>query len=99
MLHKEAQHWDDTARELTAAVVHPVNALAPSSVDFGMMVAAFAPYSDLVNRMKKWSSAAGAEFASISDALQSASGDYQDTEATNASVSRTIPAGSSTVAV
>jgi hypothetical protein len=99
MLHKEAQHWDDMAMELTAAVVNPVNALAPLSVDFGMMVDAFAAYSDLVNRMKSWSSQAGAEFAGISDALQSASGDYKDTEATNASESRTILTGSPTVAV
>lgn len=99
MLHREAQHWDDTAREFTAAVVDPVDALAPSTVDFGLMVDAYAPYSDLLDRMRTWSSEAGAEFTSISDALQSASGGYQDTEATNSSESTTIHAGSPAVAV
>jgi hypothetical protein len=99
MLHKEAQHWDDTAGQFTGAVSNPVQSLAPSSVDFGMMVDAFGPYSDLLNRMKTWSIQAGAEFTSISEALQSASGDYQDTEVTNASATTTIHAGSSTIAV
>jgi len=99
MLHKEAQHWDDTAKEYVAAVADPINALAPLSVDFGMMSDAFPPYSDLLNRMKAWSTQAGAEFTNISDALQSASGDYQDTEELNASESTTIHAGSPTVAV
>lgn len=99
MLHKEAQHWDDTAKEFTATVVNPVDALSPSSVAFGMMLDAYAPYSDLLNRMRTWSSEAGAEFTAISEALQAASGDYQDTEATNASESTTIHAGTSTIAV
>lgn len=99
MLHKEAQHWDDTSRDFGATVVQPVNDLAPSTVDFGMMVDAYAPYSDLLNRMKTWSTQAGAEFSSISDALQAASGGYQETDATNTSASSTISTHATNVPV
>jgi hypothetical protein len=83
MLHKEAQHWDDTSHQLAADVTNPVGNQSPSSVDFGMMKDAFPSYNDLLNRLKKWSTEAGTEFSAISDALQSASGGYSDTEATN----------------
>jgi hypothetical protein len=83
MLHKEAQHWDDTSKEFTANVSNPIGNQSPSSVDFGMMAAAFDPYNVLLNRLKTWSTEAGAEFSAISDALQSASGGYSDTETTN----------------
>lgn len=83
MLHKEAQHWDDMARDFEAGVTSPVGNQSPSSVDFGMMKDAFVPYDDLLNRIKKWSTEGGAEFSAISDALQAASGGYADTEASN----------------
>lgn len=83
MLHQEAQHWDDTSHQFAANVTNPVGNQSPSSVDFGMMKDAFPSYNDLLNRLKKWSTEAGTEFAAISDALQSASGGYSDTEATN----------------
>jgi len=87
MLHKEAQYWDDTAKDFTANVVHPVGNQSPSSVDFGMMTDAFSPYNDLLNRLKKWSTDAGSEFSAISDTLQAASGGYKDTEDTNTAAS------------
>jgi len=83
MLHKEAQHWDETSKELTADVTTPIGNQSPSSIDFGMMTAAFDPYNTLLNRLKKLSTEAGAEFSAISDALQLASGGYSDTENTN----------------
>lgn len=83
MLHKEAQHWDDTSKELAADVTNPIGNQSPSSVDFGMMKDAFGPYTDLLARLKKWSTEAGTEFSAISEALQAASGGYSDTEATN----------------
>jgi len=95
MLHKEAQHWDETARDFTANVANPVGNQSPSSVDFGMMTDAFSPYNDLLNRLKKWSTDAGAEFSAISDALQSASGGYKDTEDTNTAASTQVQTHSS----
>ena len=83
MLHKEAQHWDDTSKEFAANVTNPIGNQSPSSVDFGMMKDAFPSYNDLLTRLKKWSTEAGSEFSAISEALQSASGGYSDTEATN----------------
>ena len=90
MLHKEAQHWDDTSKEFTADVTIPIGNQSPSSIDFGMMRAAFDPYNALLNRLKKWSTEAGAEFSAISDALQLASGGYSDTENTNTATARQV---------
>ena len=90
MLHGEAQHWDDTAKEFVATVTNPVGNQSPSSADFGMMKDAFGSYNDLLSRLKKWSSQAGNEFSAISDALQSASGGYSDTESTNAATARQV---------
>ena len=95
MLHKEAQYWDDTAKDFTANVANPVGNQSPSSVDFGMMTNAFSPYNDLLNRLKKWSTDAGTEFSAISDTLQSASGGYKDTEDTNTAASTQVPTHSS----
>jgi hypothetical protein len=89
MLHKEAQHWDDTSKEFAANVTNPVGNQSPSSVDFGMMKDAFGSYNDLLARLKKWSTEAGTEFSAISQALQSASGGYADTEATNTAAAST----------
>lgn len=88
MLHREAQHWDDTAKEFVATVTDPVGNQSPSSVDFGMMKDAFGSYNDLLIRLKKWSGQAGNEFFAIGDALQSASGGYSDTESTNTATAR-----------
>jgi hypothetical protein len=90
MLHKEAQYWDDTAKDFTANVANPVGNQSPSSVDFGMMTDAFSPYNDVLSRLKKWSADAGSEFSAISDTLQSASGGYQDTEDTNTAASTQV---------
>jgi len=95
MLHKEAQYWDDTAKDFTANVANPVGNQSPSSVDFGMMTNAFSPYNDLLNRLKKWSTDAGTEFSAISDTLQSASGGYKDTEDTNTAASTQVQTHSS----
>lgn len=95
MLHKEAQSWDDTAKDFTANVANPVGNQSPSSVDFGMMTDAFSPYNDLLNRLKKWSTDAGSEFSAISDTLQSASGGYKDTEDTNTAASTQVQTHSS----
>ncbi len=64
-------------------MTNPIGNQSPSSVDFGMMKDAFPSYNDLLTRLKKWSTEAGTEFSAISEALQSASGGYSDTEATN----------------
>jgi hypothetical protein len=88
MLHREAQHWDDTAKEFVATVTDPVGNQSPSSADFGMMKDAFGSYNDLLIRLKKWSGQAGNEFFAIGDALQSASGGYSDTESTNTATAR-----------
>jgi hypothetical protein len=95
MLHKEAQYWDDTAKDFTANVANPVGNQSPSSVDFGMMTDAFSPYNDVLNRLKKWSTDAGSEFSAISDTLQSASGGYKDTEDTNTAASTQVATHSS----
>ena len=95
MLHKEAQYWDDTAKDFTANVANPVSNQSPSSVDFGMMTEAFSPYNDVLNRLKKWSTDAGSEFSAISDTLQSASGGYKDTEDTNTAASTQVATHSS----
>ncbi len=95
MLHKEAQHWDDTAKEFAASVTNPIGTQSPSSVDFGMMKSAFGPYNDLLNRLKKWSTQAGTEFSAISGALQFASGGYSDTEATSTATALRVQTGSS----
>lgn len=83
MLKKEAQHWDDTAEGWDSSVSNKVKGLAPSGDAFGMLKDAFKPYYDLLVRLQKLAAEGGQEFRAISETLNSASGQYQETEEQN----------------
>ncbi len=90
-LHEEAKHWAETAKTFGSGVTDKVAALHPSSSDFGMMKDAFPPYGSLLERLKTLTRAGGKEFQAISDALQAASGNYQDAEDQNTADAKRIP--------
>ena len=83
MLHKEAQHWADTSDAWTKTITDRIKSLTSDRTKFGMMADAFPSYSDLLERLKTLAASGGQEFKAISDALQSASGDYQEAEEQN----------------
>jgi len=92
-LRKEAEHWDETAQGFESSVEKPLSSVGGSSSGFGMMAAAYQPYSDVLTRMRTWAKSGGQEFSKISDALNAAASGYRDTEDTNVSATTQIAQG------